>query len=228
VLVFGKEIAVPKFDRSFGFSASRLAVVALLALTAPAGIAMAQGPNGQTQQQAVTNFKANPEQLLTQNPNGGVELTSRARDLALADPTLLDPIIALLAHATKEQKQAIAAGLAQAARIVVRSNQPYATRIQQAIADTKDLDAVMAFAAASGDTGTAATGAGGAGSAGASGGQTTGLGNSGGSGGNVEGINGNSVNTGNFSFTSSVSGNSQGQNNNNQGQNNNNQGNVSP
>lgn len=194
------------FERSGGFSALRLALLVMLALAAPGGAAMAQTAGALTQlSQAVTNFKANPEQLLTQFPNAGVELTSRARDFALSDPASLDPLIALLAKASKDQKTAIAAGLAQAARIVVRSNQPYATRIQQAIADTKDLDTVMAFAAASGDTGTAATGAGGAGSAGASGGQTSALGASGAGRGTLEAIGGNSVNTGIFSFTSSVS-----------------------
>jgi len=195
------------FERTGGFSALRPAVLAMLALAAPGGAAMAETPGGLIQlSQAVTNFKANPEQLLTQYPNAGVELTSRARDFALNDPTWLDPLVALLAKASKDQKTAIAAGLAQAARIVVRSNQPYATRIQQAIADTKDLDTVMAFAAASGDSGTAATGAGGAGSAGASGGQTSALGVGGAGGGTLEAINGNSVNTGIFSFTSSVTG----------------------
>ncbi|MGY3446656.1 hypothetical protein ACVW17_006657 [Bradyrhizobium sp. USDA 4473] len=194
------------FERSGGFSAPRLAVFVMLALAAPGGAVMAQTTGGLVQlSQAVTSFKANPEQLLTQFPNAGVELTSRARDFAVNDPTALDPLIALLAKASKDQKTAIAAGLAQAARIVVRSNQPYATRIQQAIADTKDLDTVMAFAAASGDAGTAATGAGGAGSAGASGGQTSAIGATGAGGGTLEAINGNSVNTGIFSFTSSVS-----------------------
>jgi hypothetical protein len=196
------------FERSGGFSASRVAVLMILAFTASGGDALAQAAGGQSQlSQAITNFKGSPELLLTQYPNAGVELTSRARDFAINDPTTLDTIIGLLAKASKDQKTAIAAGLAQAARIVVRSNQPYATRIQQAIADTKDLDTVMAFAAASGDSGTAATGGGGAGSAGASGGQTGALGAGGaGGGGTLEAINGNSVNTGIFSFTSSVTG----------------------
>ncbi|MGX1362001.1 hypothetical protein [Bradyrhizobium elkanii] len=117
------------FERSGGFSAPRLAMLVMLVLAVPGGAAMAETPGGLIQlSQAVTNFKANPEQLLTQYPNAGVELTSRARDFALNDPTSLDPLIALLAKASKDQKTAIAAGLAQAARIVVRSNQPYARR----------------------------------------------------------------------------------------------------
>jgi len=168
---------------------------------------MAQGPNAQSQiAQSITNFKANPDQLLTQFPNGGAELTSRARDLAVNDPSLLDPIVALLAKASNDQKSAVATGLGQARLITFRSNRTYSDQIAEAIAKTKDLDVVAFFAAATGDSSTAAAGAAGAGSAGASGGQTSGLGGAGGPGGSsLEEINGNSVNTANFSFTSSVS-----------------------
>lgn len=182
------------------------ALLLAMLVAAPMHVANAQTPGGSQAgtAQSVANFKANPEQLLTQNPNGGAELVSRTRDIAVNDPTTLDQIIGLLAKASKDQKKSIAAGLAQAARIVVRSNQAYATRIQQAIADTKDLDVVAAYAAASGDVAIAGTGGGGAGSAGASGGQTTGLGGVGAGGGGAEGIPGGSVNTGAFGFTSSV------------------------
>jgi hypothetical protein len=182
-------------------------MLAMIAVAAPLNVSVAQTPGSQTGvSQSVASFKDNPGQLLTQFPNGGPELVSRVRELAVSDPTLLDPIIALLANATKDQKTGIASGLAQAARVVVRTNQPYATRIQQAIADTKDQDVVLAYAAASGDVAIAATGAGGAGSAGASGGQTTGLGGPAGGGGTLEAINGSSTATGLFSFTSSTSG----------------------
>ncbi|GLH76765.1 hypothetical protein SSBR45G_16730 [Bradyrhizobium sp. SSBR45G] len=176
-----------------------------LVLAAPGAVAMAQ-PSVPSAADQAANFKANPEQILTQNPTGGAELIAKARDLAVNDPATLDALIALLAKANKDQKAAIASGLGQAARIVVRSNRDYSERIAKAIAETKDLDAIVAYAAATGDTGTAATGAGGAGSAGASGGQTTGLGTGTGGGGSLEAINGSSVNTGQFSFTASTSG----------------------
>ncbi|CAL80641.1 conserved hypothetical protein; putative signal peptide [Bradyrhizobium sp. ORS 278] len=195
-----------KFHRSVGFVGvgMRLAVASLV-LAGPGAVAMAQ-PVVQSAADQATNFKANPEQVLTQNPNGGAELIAKTRDLAVNDPATLDVLIGLLAKANKDQKAAIAAGLGQAARIVVRSNRDYSERIAKAIAETKDLDAIVAYAAATGDTGTAATGAGGAGSAGASGGQTTGLGTGTGGGGGLEAINGNSVNTGQFSFTAGTSG----------------------
>lgn len=202
------------------------AALAMFAVLGTVDVGVAQSNSQAAITQAIANFKANPDQLLSQYPDAGAEFVSRIREIAINDPTALDTIIALLAKATKDQKIAIASGLAQAARVVVRTDQAYATRIQQAIADTKDLDAVAAYAAASGDVAIAAAGAGGAGSAGASGGQTNGLGNGGGQGGgNVEGINGNSVNTAQFSFTSAVGGAGSSSNNNNQGNNNNSQGN---
>lgn len=206
VLVFVREMAVSKVYLRRSSIGSSVAAFALVALISSADVGMAQTTPQNAVAQSVANFKANPEQLLSQYPNGGPELVSRIREIAVNDPTALDTIIALLAKATKDQKISIASGLAQAARIVVRGNQPYATRIQQAIADTKDLDVVAAYAAGAGDSAIAATGTGGAGSAGASGGQTNGLGGTGGAGGGLESINGNSVNTGNFSFASSVSG----------------------
>jgi hypothetical protein len=181
-------------------------VTALVVVGASIGQSAAQAPAAQSGvAQQVTNFKSNPEQLLTTYPNGGVELTNRIREFALNDRTALDPIIALITKGNKDQKSAIGAGLAQAARIVFRTNRDYSEAIQRAVAETRDLDAFTAYAAAAGDTGTAATGAAGAGSAGASGGQTSSIG-SGGSSGSLEAINGSSVNTGAFSFTSSVTG----------------------
>lgn len=184
-----------------------LAASVVLASGASIGTGFAQTPAPQSAiAPQVASFKANPQQFLSQYPNGGPEMISRAREFAVTDPTVLDALIGLLANANKDQKAAIAAGLGQAARIVVRTDQAYATRIAQAIANTKDQDVVLAYAAAAGDVGVAATGGGGAGSAGASGGQTNSISAGATGGGSLEGINGSSTNTGPFSFTSSVSG----------------------
>ncbi len=182
------------------------AATVLLAAGTSVGSSVAQTSVQTTIAQSVASFKSNPEQLLTTFPNGGAELTGRVREFALNDPTALDPIVALIAKANAEQKRAIASGLAQAARTLVRTNRDYSEAIQRAVADTKDLEAFTAYAAAAGDVGTAATGAAGAGSAGASGGQTNTIGSAGAGGGALEAINGSSTNTGPFSFTSSVSG----------------------
>jgi hypothetical protein len=182
-------------------SAARFAAAALLALL----LSLGAGPAA-AQQLNVQTFLASPGAVLQQNPSGGPALVSQIRDLAVANPATLSSIIGLLAGASKDQKAAIAAGLAQAAKIVVKNNPPYATQIQQAIADTKDQDVVLAYAAAAGDYPIGAGGGAGAGSSGASGGQTNGLFAGATGTGGVEAIPGSSTATGTFSYTSSVSG----------------------
>ena len=185
-----------------GFNSTvRLAGAALVAVLLSAGV----GPAA-AQQVNVQTFLATPGAVLQQNPTGGPALISQIRDLAVANPATLSSIIQLLAGATKDQKIAIASGLAQAAKIVVKNNPPYATQIQQAIAETKDQDVVLAYAGAAGDVPIGAAGGGGGGSAGASGGQTTGLGGAPTGTGSAEAISGSSTPTGTFSYTSSVSG----------------------
>jgi hypothetical protein len=152
--------------------------------------------------QAVSAFFSNPSELLTKSPNGGPELVNNVRDLVTADPATLQPILNLLAKATKEQKTAIGAALAQAAKIVVRTNPALATEIQQAILNTKDQDVVLAFAAGSGDR---PIGAAGAGAGGGVGGQTNPL-NFANGGGGPQNIGNPGTNTPFFSYTSSVGG----------------------
>lgn len=155
--------------------------------------------------QVVTNFLGNPSELMTRSPNGGAEMIANVRDLVTADPATLQPIISLLANASKDQKTAIGAAFAQAAKIVVRTNPGLATEIQQAILNTKDQDVVLAFAAGAGDAPIGAAGGGGAGAGGGSGGQTNPLNFSNGSSG-VQTIGQAGVNTPNFSYNSSVAG----------------------
>ena len=155
--------------------------------------------------QAVTTFLSNPSDLMTRSPNGGAEMVSAIRDLVTADPATLQPVLNLLANATKEQKTAIGSALAQAAKIVVRTNPALATEIQQAILNTRDQDVVLAFAAGAGDVPIGAGGGAGAGGGGASGGQTNPL-QFGSGGGTAQTIGQGGTNTPNFSYTSSVAG----------------------
>jgi hypothetical protein len=149
-------------------------------------------------------FETDPGQVLTQNANGGPQLATLVRSLAVSDPATLSAIIGLLPNANKDQKAAIAAGLAQAAKIEIRINPAFANDIQQAIAKTKDQDVVLAFAAASGDQPIGATGGGGP--AGGSGGQTSSTNGGSSGGGSLQSIGSSGVNTGNFAISSSVSG----------------------
>jgi len=150
-------------------------------------------------------FETNPGQALTQNENGGPQLAALVRNLTIGDPATLAAIIGLLPNANKDQKAAIAAGLAQAAKIELRTNPVFANDIQQAIAKTKDQDVVLAFAAASGDQPIGAIGGGG-GLGGGSGGQTSSTNGGSSGGGSFQSIGSPGVNTGNFTISSSVSG----------------------
>jgi catechol 2,3-dioxygenase-like lactoylglutathione lyase family enzyme len=94
---------------------------------------------------SATVFLADPDQILLENPDGGARLAVEVRDLALSDPTTLQSILGLLPKASKAQKAAIGAGLAQAARVSARSNPGYAKEIQQAVVRTKDGELIEAY-----------------------------------------------------------------------------------
>lgn len=149
--------------------------------------------------QTVSLFLNSPSELLTKHPTGGIEMIVSVRDLVTADSATLQPILNQIANATKDQKTAIGAALAQAAKIVVRTNPGFAVEIQQTILDTKDRDVMLAFAAGSGDRPI------GAGAGGGVGGQTTPLNFSGSSSG-LQNIGQNGTATPFFSYSSSVAG----------------------
>jgi hypothetical protein len=96
----------------------------------------------------VADFLADPTQILQQNPKGGSRLSVEVRDLVMADPATLQSIPYLIANADKDQKIAIAAGLARAAEMAHRTNPGYAKEIQQAVAETFDQQLMSAYDAA--------------------------------------------------------------------------------
>lgn len=158
-------------------------------------------------QSIADRFLQNPSQALQQYPDGGPGLVSFLREAAIGDPKSLPAIVGLIANANKGQKTAIGAALGQAAKIVVRTNQAYATQIVQAIAETKDQDVFLAYSGVVPDQGTASIGGGGgAGAGGGAGGQTNALGGAPTSTGAATPIGGGSTGTAQFSYTSSVTG----------------------
>ena len=198
--IFGKVQGM--FQASFKRSLTGVAASALIALSISAQVS--SPAFAQRSPQAMAQFLSNPGDLLAKSPNGGAELVSSVRDLVSGDSATLQPIINLIANANKEQKAAIGAGLAQAAKIVVRTNPGLATEIQQAILNTKDQDVVLAFAAGAGDRPIGAGGGGGGGGAG--GGQTNPLQFGSGGTGGAQQIGGNGTNTNPFTYTSGVTG----------------------
>jgi hypothetical protein len=190
---------------AFPRSIARLAGAASVAVLLLAG-GVQQGFAQQVTPDAFLKL-SDQKSILQSYPAGGPELVAQIRDLVVASKDTLGPVINLLAGANKDQKNAIAAGLAQAAKVVVgKRDQAYATQIQQAILDTKDQDVVLAYAGAAGDQPIGAAGGGGAASGGASGGQTNAVGGTPSGTGSAQDIPGGSTPTGQFSFTSSVGG----------------------
>jgi hypothetical protein len=107
--------------------------VSAVALPQPATAAIYSQAQALTAQ-AIQEFIANPDALLTQYPEGGAEMISRVRDLSASDPATLNPIIGLLAKANGKQAGAIGTGLGQTALMAVKTDQAYANEIQTALA----------------------------------------------------------------------------------------------
>jgi hypothetical protein len=165
-----------------------------------------QQQSQQSQGPAVNSFLANPGQLLQQNPNGGPPLSDAVQALALADPATFKVLIGLTANANDEQKAAIGAGLAQATKVKVLTDQAIATDWQQLIAAITDQSFQVAATNAFGDV---QLGSVGGGSLGAAGSGLGGPGNGPGSlGGGIppENIQSTPIATQQFALTSSISG----------------------
>jgi hypothetical protein len=120
--------------------------VLAIGFTTASTLALAQSKSG-----AVAQFLISPSELLARSPNGGPSFVAAVRDLVAINPATLQPVLNLLPNASRNQKSAIGAGLAQAARRVVRTNPGLAAEIQKAILNTRDQEVVLAFAAGSGD-----------------------------------------------------------------------------
>jgi hypothetical protein len=171
------------------------AVVAIFVLTAvDARPAHAQQPL------TVSQFLANPGQLLQQYPVGGTLMIGAVQQLALADPSTFKALIGLVANANDQQKSAIGEALTQAAKIEVLTNQTLAADWQQQIAAITDPAFKVAATNALGDVQLGSIGGGNLGSAGG------GPAGPGGGGGPPQNIQSNTTNTQGFVFTGSTSG----------------------
>src|SRR5438445_5038858 len=124
---------------------------AVVVLSTSAANAVCYSPQQALPAQTISQFAANPNQLLQQYPNGGGLMISQIRDLAASDNSMLGVIMGLLTNASPSQKTAIATGLAQAARTCMRVDSQYANSIAQAIANTKDEELIMAYTAVTGE-----------------------------------------------------------------------------
>jgi hypothetical protein len=115
-----------------------------LILFSPAMAAV--NPPGQVlSTQAIQQFLANPDALLTQYPNGGPDLIKAVQDLAGSDPATLNALLGLLAKANSEQATAIGTALGKVAKAAVGTDPGFATQIQVGIALANNASALSAF-----------------------------------------------------------------------------------
>lgn len=132
--------------------------------------------------EVIRQFLANPAALLDEYPNGGAKAITQVRDLGASDPTTLKPLLGLLALANADQANAIGTALGQVAMMALKTDQAYATQIQEAVVAAQNNAALVAFSAAiGGSIQLSATTGGGGGGGGGGGEEPTGQnGNSGG------------------------------------------------
>jgi hypothetical protein len=170
-------------------------------------------PSQQLSPAALAQFTASPADVLKLS---NAVLITKVRDLVASSPAALQTILRLLSGTNPQQTNAIGTGLGQAALICVRTDQAFATEIQNAVAGNGNSQLTLAFAAVLGDKpigglggGVAGGGGGGGGSPGAGGGQTnpiTGSGTGGSFGSSPAFTSFSTKNTGTNFFTSSSAG----------------------
>lgn len=183
--------------RSSLFFAAAFAVLSSSVLAQGAGTPPGQPSFGTVTPDTIAQFKSNPHALLTTHASAGLPLATHARGLLLTDPKLIDSLILVAKDGNDAQQAAIGAGLAQASRILVRTDPQLAATIQQKVAQSGLSQLITAYIAGSNDIETAATGggAGGGGGGGGGSGQVGGVSSGGGSGGSNTGTNAGATST---------------------------------
>jgi hypothetical protein len=143
--------------------------------TTPAEVSCLQVP-AKMADKDIQSFLDNPKAILATYPTGGLAMSGDVRSLAGSSSHALQAIMSLMKDANKDQKSAIASGLARAAYVCNGLGQTpaqnYAADIQAAVANAGDVDFASAFQSASNDISVASTGPGGPSST-AGGGATT-------------------------------------------------------
>jgi hypothetical protein len=205
--------------RSLDLSRTFLSVLSAGFLLAQIGAAHAvgSGASGASRADEIARFQADPKTIFFNDqgrPASNPELISNVRELVIADKADLKPVIEQLKLASADEQAAIGTALGQAAQAVLRTDPAYAAEIQEALAAAGFQNAILAFAAVTGNVpigaagaagaagaGGVGGGAGGGGSAGSSsGGTATGSGAASGSG--VGGLTGSTFNTPGVTTTS--------------------------
>jgi hypothetical protein len=122
--------------------------------------------------EVIRQFLADPAALLDKYPDGGAQLIAQVRELAASDPAALKALLSLLAIANPGQASAIGTGLGQVAMMALKTDQAYATQIQEEIVAANNNSALVAFSAAIGGSIQLSAVSGGGGGGGGGGGES--------------------------------------------------------
>ena len=129
---------------------------------------------GMAQQMTAQQFEANPGQILTDFPNGGLLGASPLSQILIADPAALPLVMGLLANTNDAQSSMIGTALGYAAIAVRPANPGYFDQIQTAaIATTNPQPEIIAYNTATGGAAIGAVGGGGGGGGAGGGGGPT-------------------------------------------------------
>lgn len=116
--------------------------------------------SGKASDKQVADFKANKSSILRSSPIGGAQMSAQAKGLTLADPSVVDDIIAAAKEGNRPQANAIGAGLGQAVKALEATDKELAQLIARKIAIANNGDLVAGYNAGTGDIRTFATGTG--------------------------------------------------------------------
>jgi hypothetical protein len=125
------------------------------------------GPLEQLPAPTFAKFSNSPGDILKLN---NAELISKVRDLVASSPQALQLLLRLLSSANPAQVSAIGMGLGQVALVCVRTDQAFATEIQNVVVGIDNSDLTLAFSSVLGDRPIGAVGGGDGGFSGGGGG----------------------------------------------------------
>jgi hypothetical protein len=122
-------------------------------------------PSRATDRQVI-EFKADKPHLLKSNPIGGIQLSSMVKALVLADPSVVDDLLALGEQGNTPQALAIGAGIGQAVKALQVTDRTLADSIAAKVAANGTREVLAGYSIGTSDTATFAVGGGGPGAGG--------------------------------------------------------------
>jgi hypothetical protein len=132
-------------------TATFVALAAMAAL-APSVAAQVATPPHALAKATIDRYDRDPQALLSDFSAGGLALASRVRAFVMSDHNAVATLLALARAGNDAQKAAIGAGLAEAAKVLERTDPKAADAIRQQVAQSGIDALVTAFIAASSPT----------------------------------------------------------------------------